>query len=284
MNPIRSIENAKESYIQRRVKLYKGSVIRRYPDKLYPWEKPFAPLIRSRIFGTVANLISVIRLLLAVIIFLIVHYAIVWPITKFRLANTAWIILTLITFIFAGLLDLIDGPVARCFDEVTRFGKMLDPFADKMLLFSALLDPGRAYLPPAIFWAVLAQEGILILFAGAKLAARKLPFTMAEDANKWGKWKNLLEQIGAGFLFLCPFWNEAAFYSSLFLGLSIPLAAGSIRGYIMSIKTPDGHVLVPRPILGPTFFAGRLISRALALATRTAINGFTHPKPKLQGV
>lgn len=47
--------------------------------------------------------------------------------------------LALITFLIAGLTDALDGYIARKKNQITQFGKIVDPIADKTLLLSAFI-------------------------------------------------------------------------------------------------------------------------------------------------
>ncbi|MCL2226271.1 MAG: CDP-diacylglycerol--glycerol-3-phosphate 3-phosphatidyltransferase [Oscillospiraceae bacterium] len=56
-------------------------------------------------------------------------------------------------FIAAGLTDIADGYIARQRNQVTDFGKLMDPLADKILVLSAMLWFLEQGIMPA--WAVL---------------------------------------------------------------------------------------------------------------------------------
>ena len=65
----------------------------------------------------------------------------------------------LIVFIVASATDFVDGYIARHYNQVSDFGKFLDPLADKLLVFSAMLiflQFGR--MPARAVMAVLARE------------------------------------------------------------------------------------------------------------------------------
>ena len=70
-----------------------------------------------------------------------------------------WMWLSLAVFIVASLTDYIDGHIARKYNQITDFGKFLDPLADKLLVIAAMVIFCQWDLFPS--WAlmiVLARE------------------------------------------------------------------------------------------------------------------------------
>jgi CDP-diacylglycerol--glycerol-3-phosphate 3-phosphatidyltransferase len=108
-----------------------------------------------------ANKITIIRILLipVFIVFLFSH-----------IPYGAW--LAVIVFTVAALSDGLDGYIARTQDQITAFGKFLDPLADKLLISAALValvDLGRlsAWVAIVIIGREFAVSG-LRLFAFRK--------------------------------------------------------------------------------------------------------------------
>ena len=102
-----------------------------------------------------------------------------------------WIIVDLI-FIIASITDKLDGYIARSKNQVTTFGKFLDPIADKILVISAmilLVEDGR--LPSYIPIIVLAREFVV---SGYRLIAVEKGGEVIA-ASKWGKLKTVTQML-----------------------------------------------------------------------------------------
>ena len=70
-----------------------------------------------------------------------------------------WNWAALVVFILASLTDFVDGYIARHYNQVSDFGKFLDPLADKLLVIAAMLifvQWGR--IPAWMVMIVLTRE------------------------------------------------------------------------------------------------------------------------------
>ncbi|NLO84226.1 MAG: CDP-alcohol phosphatidyltransferase family protein [Clostridiales bacterium] len=58
----------------------------------------------------------------------------------------------LAVFLLASFTDLLDGQIARKYNLITDFGKLMDPFADKVMVLAVVysMTVGSAYVPPVI--------------------------------------------------------------------------------------------------------------------------------------
>ncbi len=108
-------------------------------------------------------------------------------------------LIMVILFIIASFTDTLDGYIARSRDQVTDFGKFLDPIADKILVIAVMVifvQYGR--LPAWIPIIVIFRE---FLVSGYRLiAAQKNGKVIA--ANIWGKIKTVTQMIALSLMFI----------------------------------------------------------------------------------
>ncbi len=102
-------------------------------------------------------------------------------------------------FIIASITDKLDGYLARKNNQVTTFGKFLDPIADKILVVTAmilLVEMGR--LPAWIPIIVIFREFVV---SGYRLIAVQNEGKVIA-ANIWGKLKTVTQMLGIICMFL----------------------------------------------------------------------------------
>lgn len=95
-------------------------------------------------------------------------------------------------FIIASITDKLDGYIARSRNQITTFGKFLDPLADKILVLAAmimLVEAGK--LPAWIPIIVLAREFIV---SGYRLVAVEKGGKVIA-ASIWGKLKTVTQML-----------------------------------------------------------------------------------------
>lgn len=106
------------------------------------------------------------------------------------------VIATLI-FIIASLTDQLDGYIARSRNQITNFGKFMDPLADKLLVTAALISLVELHLIPS--WAAVVIIAREFAVSGLRTLAASEGTVIA--ASWWGKIKTVT-QIAAILLLL----------------------------------------------------------------------------------
>jgi len=137
-------------------------------------------------------------------------------------------------FILASLTDFFDGYIARSRNLVTKFGKFMDPLADKLLVMSAFVCLVELQIVPSwIVIVVLAREFIVSIFRAIAAADG-----IVIAASMWGKYKTVSQMIAI--ILLCfgnfPFraWNIPM--DMIFLYLCAVLTIFSGLDYIVKNK------------------------------------------------
>lgn len=121
-------------------------------------------------------------------------------------------------YAIASATDAIDGNLARKNNQVTDFGKFLDPLADKMLVITALvLLQHMGLIHPVITVIIICRE---LMVTSIRLVAASGGKVIA--AGWWGKAKTVTQMIATLLLMVEPVLLGKWEY-----GLNIPLLTGS---------------------------------------------------------
>ena len=98
-------------------------------------------------------------------------------------------IAALVVFVIASLTDMLDGKIARRYNQMTTFGKFADPLADKMLTTAAFL----VFMQQGIIdvWAVMIILIREFAVSGVRLAAAGEGKVIA--ASFFGKFKTVAQ-------------------------------------------------------------------------------------------
>ena len=146
-----------------------------------------------------ANKLTIFRMILVPIFVVIGYLGTLGVITGEWLGISISFLLMDLVFIIASITDKLDGYIARSRNQVTTFGKFLDPLADKILVLSALVmlvEYGK--IPGWIPVIVLAREFIL---SGYRLIAVEKGGKVIA-ASIWGKLKTVTQMIAIILVFV----------------------------------------------------------------------------------
>ena len=114
--------------------------------------------------------------------------------------SNVWMWVGLGVFIIASLTDFIDGHIARKHNQVTDFGKFLDPLADKLLTISAMAMFCQWGSFPA--WALMIVLAREFAVSGLRMVAGPKGKVIA--AGKSGKFKTASSMVGLCFMMAFP--------------------------------------------------------------------------------
>lgn len=120
-----------------------------------------------------------------------------------------WKAASLAIFLTASLTDYLDGALARRYRQVTPFGQIMDPIADKILVLAAFLAFVELGFIPAWMVVVLILRELIITGLRLFLVSRGV----VHEADKGGKHKTISQFAVIIFILLffiareMPFWR-----------------------------------------------------------------------------
>jgi len=173
------------------------------------------------------NALAFFRILLAPLMFFMLVNA---P-EIFTQIHISWInYFAALIFVIASVTDFFDGYIARCWDQKTKLGAILDPLADKMLILAAFL--GLMMLGRASAWAVY-----LILVREFFITGFRV--VMASDgvevaASMAGKVKTVSQMFAVGFLLMS--WPGGELLLWIAVALTLYSGFEYIFAYVKAMK------------------------------------------------
>ncbi len=136
-----------------------------------------------------------------------------------------WRIIAFTLFFIVGLSDVLDGKIARDRNQITEFGKLLDPIADKAMLATATI--GASILGFLSWW-------VTAIFLIREIAVTTLRFAVIKKgvipASKGGKLKSFFQSFGVGF-YILPLPTYLNLPRDIFMAIAIYLTISTGVAY-----------------------------------------------------
>ncbi len=149
-----------------------------------------------------ANKLTIFRVILVPIFVIVGYLGVLGIISGEFLGIPIFFWVMNLIFIIASITDKLDGYIARSRNQVTTFGKFLDPLADKILVLSALVmlvefDKIPAWIPIIVLTREFLVSGyrLIAVEKGGKVIA----------ASIWGKLKTVTQMVAIILVFVDKF-------------------------------------------------------------------------------
>lgn len=153
-----------------------------------------------------------------------------WALFKEGGDDPTWQIIAWTSFFLVGLTDILDGRIARKRNQVSSFGAILDPIADKAFIGTALV--GLSILGKIPWWVTA-----LILFREIGITIFRLAIVNRKviSANRGGKIKSLLQNFSVGF-YILPLPESLYLPRDILLGVAIVLTIATGLDYLRNAR------------------------------------------------
>ena len=143
--------------------------------------------------------------------------------------DDSWRIIAFTLFFIVGLSDILDGRIARSRNQITEFGKLLDPIADKAMLATASI--GASILGMLSWW-------VTAIFLIREVAVTILRFAVIKNgvipASKGAKLKTFFQSFGVGF-YILPLPSYLNIPRDLFMAVAIYLTISTGVTYFRKV-------------------------------------------------
>ena len=155
----------------------------------------------------------------------LVPFLVVVLLTKFDGRETVGLVI----FLVATATDFLDGWLARRRGQITTFGTLLDPIADKLLISAVFISLVELGLAPS--WMVVIIVGREFAVSGLRAIASGQGILIS--ASGWGKAKMLTQIVAASLLILALRHEMFALPGKIALWLVVVVALASGMDYFV---------------------------------------------------
>jgi CDP-diacylglycerol---glycerol-3-phosphate 3-phosphatidyltransferase len=177
----------------------------------------------------VPNVLSTIRFVLAIVVCILIEIGSYFP--------------AMICFIVAASTDWIDGWWARKYNQVTKLGRILDPFVDKIIICGAMIaiagEPS-SLLRPWMATIVVGRE-LLVTSLRGMVEGQGGDFS----AKQLGKWKMLFQCVAVVAVLLQLHWKTTTgtfswiVMGSVYAAISLTIISG-LEYVLIVFRKPIG--------------------------------------------
>lgn len=164
----------------------------------------------------IPNLLTTIRLALAIAVIVLI--------------DLQGYLSAVVIFLIAASTDWMDGYWARKYGQVTKLGRIFDPFVDKIIIcgsFIALVEVDQAGIAAWMAVVVVARELLVTSLRGIIEGAGG-----DFSASQLGKWKMVLQCVAVAAALLCvieqppPAWLDVTRWVSIWLAVILTVYSG----------------------------------------------------------
>jgi CDP-diacylglycerol--glycerol-3-phosphate 3-phosphatidyltransferase len=140
-----------------------------------------------------------------------------WALFQEAGKDPTWQVIAWTMFFIVGMTDVLDGRIARKRNQISNFGIILDPIADKAFIATALI--GLSVLGKMPWWITAL---ILIREIGVTVLRFAVIKREVISANRGGKIKSLLQNFSVGF-YILPLPEYLYLPRDILLGIAVVL-------------------------------------------------------------
>lgn len=142
------------------------------------------------------NILTISRILVIPVIFLSLY-----------INSFAWTMFIAILFVAAAVTDYFDGYLARCRNQTSAFGRLLDPIADKLLVASALVV---ILVKPDMIWCKLTYIPVFVILCREILVSGLREFlrevNVGLPVTRLAKWKTGFQMTALAMMLFNGLW------------------------------------------------------------------------------